>query len=90
MASATANMPLFETLSPRELRRKEIGKAVKAAVSRLSEEQRLVFVLSENQGLRYAEISEVLEIPVGTVKSRMHAAVRRLRELLKDVYDETS
>ena len=53
-----------------------------AAVSKLPEEQRLVFVLSENQGMKYAEISEVLEIPVGTVKSRMHAAVRRLRELL--------
>ncbi|MEN8149488.1 MAG: sigma-70 family RNA polymerase sigma factor [Planctomycetota bacterium] len=76
--------------SPRpadEVRRQEIGKAIKAAVSRLPEEQRLVFVLSENQGMKYAEISEVMEIPVGTVKSRMHAAVRRLRELLKDVYD---
>jgi RNA polymerase sigma-70 factor (ECF subfamily) len=80
----------IEGSSPRpelEVHRKEIGGAVKAAVARLSEEQRLVFVLSENQGLRYAEIAEVLEIPVGTVKSRMHAAVRRLRELLKDVYD---
>jgi len=73
-----------------ELRRREIGTAVKEAVARLPEEQRLVFVLSENQGLRYSEISEVLEIPVGTVKSRMHTAVRRLRELLKDVYDETA
>jgi RNA polymerase sigma-70 factor (ECF subfamily) len=70
-----------------ELRRQEIGQAILAAVNRLPEEQRLVFVLSENQGMRYAEISEVMEIPVGTVKSRMHAAVRRLRELLKDVYD---
>ena len=79
-----------EGSSPRpedEVRRKEILVAVKTAVGRLPEEQRLVFVLSENQGLRYAEIAEVLEIPVGTVKSRMHAAVRRLRELLKDVYD---
>lgn len=76
--------------SPRpddEVRRKEIGEAVKEAVKRLSEEQRLVFVLSENQGLKYAEIAEVLEIPVGTVKSRMHSAMHRLRELLRDVYD---
>ena len=70
-----------------ELNRKEIGERLKDAVSRLPEEQRLVFVLAENQGLKYAEISEVMEIPVGTVKSRMHAAMRRLRELLKDVYD---
>lgn len=66
---------------------KEIRERVKEAVSRLPEDQRLVFVLSENQGLKYADIAEVLEIPVGTVKSRMHAAVRRLREMLKDVAD---
>ena len=70
-----------------EARRGEIRIAIETAVQELSEEQRLVFVLSENQGLKYAEIAEVLEIPVGTVKSRMHSAVRRLRELLKDVYD---
>jgi RNA polymerase sigma-70 factor (ECF subfamily) len=78
--------------SPRptdEVRRKEIAVAIKGAVEQLPEEQRLVFVLSENQGFRYAEIAEVLEIPVGTVKSRMHSAVRRLRELLRDVYDGT-
>jgi len=67
---------------------KEIRERVMQAVDRLPEEQRLVFVLSENQGLKYADIAEVMEIPVGTVKSRMHTAVRRLRELLKDVYDE--
>jgi RNA polymerase sigma-70 factor (ECF subfamily) len=70
-----------------EARRREIREALSAAVERLSEEQRLVFVLSENQGMKYADIAEILEIPVGTVKSRMHSAVRRLRELLKDVYD---
>ncbi len=73
---------------PEALRQQEIGRRVRAAVEALPEEQRLVFVLSENQGLRYAEIAEVMEIPVGTVKSRMHAAVLRLRELLKDVADE--
>jgi RNA polymerase sigma-70 factor (ECF subfamily) len=73
----------------KEYDRKVIGKAIKEAVARLPEEQRLVFVFSENQGMRYSEISEVLEIPVGTVKSRMHAAVRRLRELLKDIGDES-
>jgi RNA polymerase sigma-70 factor (ECF subfamily) len=67
------------------LDRKVIRRRVEEAVKRLPEEQRLVFVLSENQGLKYADIAEVMEIPVGTVKSRMHAAVRRLRDLLKDL-----
>jgi RNA polymerase sigma-70 factor (ECF subfamily) len=69
--------------------RQELGERLKEAVARLPEEQRLVFVLSENQGLKYADIAEVMEIPVGTVKSRMHAAVRRLRVLLRDVIDES-
>jgi RNA polymerase sigma-70 factor (ECF subfamily) len=46
---------------------------------RLSEGERLVVELGLFQGLSYAEIATVLEIPVGTVKSRMFAAVRRLR-----------
>lgn len=68
-----------------EYQRKEIRRRVQEALLRLPEEQRLVFVLSENQGLRYQDIAEVMEIPIGTVKSRMHAAVLRLRELLEDV-----
>lgn len=71
-----------------EMRNQEIRERLAEAVEQLPEEQRLVFVLSENQGLKYAEISEVMEIPVGTVKSRMHAAMRRLRDQLKDLYDE--
>jgi DNA-directed RNA polymerase specialized sigma24 family protein len=41
-------------------------------------------VLSEYNGLKYAEISEVLGIPVGTVKSRIFSAVPRLKVALKD------
>ena len=37
--------------------------------------------------MRYHEISEVLGIPEGTVKSRMHAAVRRLRSVLGDLVE---
>jgi len=43
----------------------------------------MVLLLSEYNGFKYAEISEILGIPVGTVKSRMFSAVQRLKEALK-------
>jgi len=61
---------------------RELVRALKSAVDELPEEQRQVFVLAQWKGLPYAQISEIMEIPEGTVKSRMHAAVKRLRGLL--------
>ena len=49
------------------------------AVAGLPEKQRRVFLLSEVEGLRQAEIAGALEIPVGTVKSLLHRAVKRLQ-----------
>ncbi|MFO0944639.1 MAG: RNA polymerase sigma factor [Planctomycetota bacterium] len=60
--------------------RKEKRSLVRSAVDRLSEHLRPVVVLSYYQGMKYKEIASVLGIPVGTVKSRLHAAVRRLAE----------
>ena len=73
-----------EEEDPRErLLREELRRTIEEALDRLGDGQRDVFVLAEFEGLRYHEISEILEIPVGTVKSRMFNAMRRLRELLK-------
>jgi len=62
----------------------ELGERIRRAVLRLTDEQRSVFALAEVRGMRYEDIGRVLDIPVGTVKSRMHAAVTRLRELLAE------
>lgn len=71
---------------PRDSARKEeIVEAVIEAVESLSEGQRAVFVLAEVEGMKYAEVAGILGIPEGTVKSRMHAAVARLRERLEAV-----
>ncbi len=70
--------------SPSEaVRRQEVLQSIRDAIDELPAEQRLVFELSEDQGLKYKDISKILDIPVGTVKSRMHAAMIRLREQLK-------
>ena len=53
------------------------------ALSKLSEKMRTVVVLNIYHGLTYKEIGEVLDIPEGTVKSRMFKALRLLREWLE-------
>jgi RNA polymerase sigma-70 factor (ECF subfamily) len=52
---------------------------IREAIARLPEMHRLVFVLGHLEGHRIAEMAEILGIPEGTVKSRMHTAVRLLR-----------
>jgi RNA polymerase sigma-70 factor (ECF subfamily) len=52
----------------------------RGAVRRLPETLRKVVLLVSYQGLKYREAAEVLGIPVGTVKSRIHAAVEKLNE----------
>ncbi len=57
---------------------------LRQAISTLPEGQKLVFVLSHFEDMNYTEIAELLKIPTGTVKSRMHSAVNTLRSLLKE------
>ncbi len=61
---------------------KETAAAIQQAVSGLSDKLRLVFVMARYQRLPYREIAAVLEIPVGTVKSRVALAEKTLRARL--------
>ncbi|PID80338.1 hypothetical protein CSA17_06185 [bacterium DOLJORAL78_65_58] len=67
----------------RVLRQRELGAALAAALDALPRDLREVFHLSEMEGLRYEQIAEVVGCPVGTVASRKHLAVRKLREHLE-------
>jgi RNA polymerase sigma-70 factor (ECF subfamily) len=69
--------------------REEAGR-VSMALRQLSEGQRLVFELGVVQELGYSEIARMLEIPEGTVKSRMFNAVRKLRALLEETSSDES
>ncbi|MFO0933870.1 MAG: sigma-70 family RNA polymerase sigma factor [Planctomycetota bacterium] len=60
----------------------EVAAALRRAVAALSDEQREVFALVQQEGMRYQEIADLLGIPVGTVKSRVHAVMHTLRERL--------
>lgn len=66
--------------------RKLLAHVIDEAVQRLSPEYKAAFVLREIHGLEYTEIAAILEIDLGTVKSRLNRARRRLREALMEVY----
>jgi RNA polymerase sigma-70 factor, ECF subfamily len=61
---------------------KEQAETIHQAVSSLPEAARAVLVLREYGGLSYREISAALDVPIGTVMSRLNYARNRLRELL--------
>ncbi|MBI1847245.1 MAG: sigma-70 family RNA polymerase sigma factor, partial [Candidatus Rokubacteria bacterium] len=58
--------------------RQRIDRALEA----LPEHHRTIIMLSDLQGLAYKEIAEVLQIPIGTVMSRLHNARKRLKNVL--------
>lgn len=63
--------------------RGEISEAVNAALNHLPEHQREAFVLRRFQDIPYEEMAEILDVPVGTVKSRVVRAERALRPYLE-------
>ncbi len=67
-----------------EYERGELRQILSEAISGLPEDARDTLVLRDVDGLSYAEIAEVLEIPKGTVMSRLYYARRRLQETLRE------
>lgn len=67
------------------LEREERCRQVREAMKILSDEHREVLVLREIDGCCYETIAEILELPVGTVRSRLHRARLQLRDELKEV-----
>ncbi len=61
-------------------------EALKQALSKLSEEHREAVLLHEVEGLKYREIADLLGVPEGTVKSRIHHAFQHLRSNLKEAW----
>lgn len=69
------------------LERAEFEARFERAVASLPEEQKSVFVLRFYEELSYEEISRVLDVPHGTVMSRLNRARHKLRELLADTLE---
>ena len=62
---------------------KMLGEPLQKAMMELSEDFRLVVVLSDMEGLTYEEVSQIVGCPVGTVRSRLHRARMLLKEKLR-------
>jgi len=65
------------------LLREDERRVLAAAVERLPEDYRTIVLLRHSAGLVYEEIAEVLDLPLGTVKNRLHRARRCLKEILE-------
>jgi RNA polymerase sigma-70 factor (ECF subfamily) len=73
--------------SPRQMHEMvwgEFGTKLKEALTKIPPEQRAVFILRVREGLSYQEISDSLEISMGTVMSRLSRARDKLRVLLQN------
>ena len=66
----------------------DLETAVKGAVESLPEDEHLVVILKEYQGLKYSEIAEIMNRPIGTLKSINHRAHDRLRSTLARYLEE--
>ena len=58
---------------------------VRDSITRLPETLRQTLILAYHQDLKYREIAEIQKIPVGTVKSRLHAALEKLQQMARTV-----
>jgi RNA polymerase sigma-70 factor (ECF subfamily) len=63
----------------------EQAERVRGVIANMPEHLRMILILGYYQRLPYAEIAEVLGIPVGTVKSRLHSAVQHFAEAWKQL-----
>ncbi len=66
-----------------------VDERLKASIEQLRPEYRSVLLLWGVEGLKYREISDIQDIPIGTVMSRLHRARRILAEQLSDLAEES-
>ncbi len=83
--SASSPLQIADTTeSPDDFaQRRELAAAIQHGLTALPDEQRIVLILSDIQGLAYEEIAQITNSNLGTVKSRLSRGRARLREVLK-------
>jgi RNA polymerase sigma-70 factor (ECF subfamily) len=87
----TSAVGLGDEASPdRVLQQKELSRLLQEAIATLPFDQRTILLLKEIEGLAYDEIARTLDLPLGTVKSRLARARRALRDRLEPEVRELS
>jgi RNA polymerase sigma-70 factor, ECF subfamily len=64
--------------------RTEEERRVQLALQKLSPDHRLALILKDLEGQKYEEMAETLQVPIGTIRSRLHRARMELREILEE------
>jgi RNA polymerase sigma-70 factor (ECF subfamily) len=70
-----------------ELEARELGSAIERAIGRLRPEYRSCIMLRHVEGMAYEEIAQLLDLPLGTVKTYIHRARHELRDMLAHLRD---
>lgn len=70
------------------LEKEDIVNQVRTGINSLKKTERDILILRDLQDLSYEEISTILEMPLGTVKSKLNRARAALKEQLKSIYTE--
>jgi RNA polymerase sigma-70 factor (ECF subfamily) len=81
--------PSTDTAPPQALERQEDLHRAQAAIERLADPEKQVFLLRVSGGLSFAAVADALAIPEGTAKTRMRSALQRLRRALGVAADAT-
>ena len=71
-------------------RASELGSRIHVALAALPEPYRSVVILREIQGHSYSEIRELLDMPLNTVRGTLHRGRRKLREALREEYEQVA
>jgi RNA polymerase sigma-70 factor (ECF subfamily) len=84
-----AHEPVDRGVGPSEpLERQERAEQVRRAMDALGEEHRAILILREMDDCSYEQIAAILELPIGTIRSRLHRARMQLRDALKGILQE--
>jgi RNA polymerase sigma-70 factor (ECF subfamily) len=78
-----------EAAPAEEMQSAEDRQGTRRSIEELPDRLKQVLIMVALQGLTYREAAEALEIPIGSVKSRVHAAIRRLSKAMDGTLDAT-